>query len=168
VSTASPEPFPPEVVRLFWDTDPSGVDLHRHRDYVMERGDWAAMGWLRRAYTPDEMADFLRRKGERLAPRERAYLGGDRGDRAPDSPGRRATAVGGAVSEALTPAQQAALVSLARAVEPSAYYLAGGVAVALRPPRPHEPLSSLRRIVYLGAGSLPRSGIHRASGFQVP
>ena len=34
--------------------------------------------------------------------------------------------------EALTPAQHAALGALARAIDPSAYYLAGGVAVALR------------------------------------
>jgi len=77
VPILSAEPFPPEVARLFWDVDAAGVDPARHRDYVMERvmarGDWAAMGWLRRTYTPDEMADFLRRKGERLAPRERAY-----------------------------------------------------------------------------------------------
>ncbi len=40
--------------------------------------------------------------------------------------------MGGTVSEALTPAQQTALGSLAGAIDPSAYYLAGGVAVALR------------------------------------
>jgi hypothetical protein len=40
---------------------------------VMSRGGWAAMRWLRRVYAREELADFLRRKGERLAPRERAY-----------------------------------------------------------------------------------------------
>jgi hypothetical protein len=70
-------PIPAEVVHLFWDVDPAGVDLDRHRDYVLERvmarGGWVAMGWLRRAYTPEVLADFLHRKGGRLAPRELAY-----------------------------------------------------------------------------------------------
>jgi hypothetical protein len=69
--------FPDGVAHLFWDTDPSGIDLVRHRDYVMERvmsrGGWVAMRWLRRTYSPEEMADFLCRKGHRLAPRELAY-----------------------------------------------------------------------------------------------
>lgn len=70
--------FPDEVGRLFWDVDHQTVDLKRHRDYVMERvmsrGGWAAMTWLRRVYSKEEMADFLMRKGKsRLAPRELAY-----------------------------------------------------------------------------------------------
>ena len=69
--------LPVEVALLFWDTDPAGVDLARHRDYVMERvmsrGGWVAMRWLRLAYPEEALADFLRRKGHRLAPRERAY-----------------------------------------------------------------------------------------------
>jgi len=40
--------------------------------------------------------------------------------------------MGGGVTEALTPAQRAALGSLVGAIDPAAYYLAGGVAVALR------------------------------------
>jgi hypothetical protein len=71
------ERFPEEVVRLFWDTEPRRVDLQQHRDYVMERvmsrGGWNAMRWLRQAYSPEEMGDYLRRKGHRLAPRELAY-----------------------------------------------------------------------------------------------
>jgi hypothetical protein len=71
------EPLPGEVAKLFWDTDPAGVDLERHRDYVMERvmarGGWEAMCWLRRTYARARLADFLLRKGSRLAPRERAY-----------------------------------------------------------------------------------------------
>lgn len=76
IPEASPVPLP-EVVRLFWDVDPDTVDLERHRDYVMERvmarGGWEAMRWLRRTYSIEQMADFLVRKGHRLAPRERAY-----------------------------------------------------------------------------------------------
>jgi hypothetical protein len=69
--------LPADVARLFWDTDPEQVDLRAHRDYVMERvmsrGGWAAMRWLRDMYPSEEMADFLVRKGRRLAPRELAY-----------------------------------------------------------------------------------------------
>jgi hypothetical protein len=69
--------LPPDVLRLFWDTEPERVDLHEHRDYVMERvmsrGGWTAMCWLRATYSPGELADFLGRKGRRLAARELAY-----------------------------------------------------------------------------------------------
>lgn len=69
--------LPPDVARLFWDTEPERVDLRDHRDYVMERvmsrGGWVAMRWLRDTYATEELADFLVRKGARLAPRERAY-----------------------------------------------------------------------------------------------
>ncbi|MFI5305896.1 MAG: DUF6922 domain-containing protein [Polyangiales bacterium] len=68
---------PEEVAKLFWDVDPKSVDLARHSDYVMERimsrGGWAAMLWLRRAYSADELANFLLRRGARLAPRDLAY-----------------------------------------------------------------------------------------------
>src|SRR5262245_1443993 len=41
----------PEALHwLFWDVDPSAIDLVRHRDYVLERvmvrGDWQAICWL--------------------------------------------------------------------------------------------------------------------------
>jgi hypothetical protein len=69
--------LPPDVARLFWDVDPDDVDLQAHRDYVLERvmsrGGWTAMCWLRGTYRPEELADFLVRKGARLAPRELAY-----------------------------------------------------------------------------------------------
>lgn len=72
-----PASLPPDVARLFWDTEPERVDLREHRDYVMERvmsrGGWTAMRWLRDTYPAEELADFLVRKGGRLAPRERAY-----------------------------------------------------------------------------------------------
>lgn len=69
--------LPPDVARLFWDTDPEQVDVRSHRDYVMERvmsrGGWVAMRWLRETYAVEEIGEFLLRKGGRLAPRERAY-----------------------------------------------------------------------------------------------
>jgi hypothetical protein len=84
-------PLPAEVARLFWDVDPADVDLDRHRDYVLERvmarGGWVAMGWLRRAYPPEVLADFLRRKGSRLAPRELAYWAVIAGIELPIPPG---------------------------------------------------------------------------------
>ena len=62
---------------LFWDVDPRAIRLPDHADYVVERvmsrGTWDAMRWLRETFTRDELASFLRRKGRRLAPRERAY-----------------------------------------------------------------------------------------------
>jgi hypothetical protein len=62
---------------LFWEVDPHTIDLERHRDYVLERvmtrGDWAAMRWLVRTFSPAIMASFLEHKAERLPPRERAY-----------------------------------------------------------------------------------------------
>ncbi len=70
----------PECVsRLFWDVDPETVEIARHPDYVIERvmvrGTWDAMRWLRQTYPREVLADFLRRKGDRLSPRDRAYWG---------------------------------------------------------------------------------------------
>jgi len=68
----------PEHLRhLFWEVDPNEIDLVRHADYVMERvmtrGGWEAMRWLRTSYSSKEIAGFLRRRGERITPRDRAY-----------------------------------------------------------------------------------------------
>lgn len=68
----------PDAVRiLLWDIAPSSLDLSTHRDYVMERvmtrGSWEAMRWLKRTYPREQIADFVRRKGGRLAPRDEAY-----------------------------------------------------------------------------------------------
>ena len=73
-----PSPKHPSCVRrLFWDVDPETVDLDKHRDYVIERvmahGTWEAMCWLRDRYVSEVLADFIRRRGARLAPREEAY-----------------------------------------------------------------------------------------------
>jgi hypothetical protein len=71
------EPLPDYIARLLWQVDPGQIDLDAHRDYVLERvmqrGGWDAMRWLRRTYSRETMADFLRRRGTRLPPRERAY-----------------------------------------------------------------------------------------------
>jgi len=65
------------VERLLWDVDPSAVDLQQHADYVMERvmsrGTLEAMRWLRATYSVDQLADFLRRRGDRISARDRAY-----------------------------------------------------------------------------------------------
>ena len=39
----------------------------------MSRGDWAAMSWLVETYPREALADFVTRRGQRLAPRELAY-----------------------------------------------------------------------------------------------
>jgi len=39
----------------------------------MSRGTWEAMRWLRITFDDRALADFLARKGHRLAARERAY-----------------------------------------------------------------------------------------------
>lgn len=69
--------IPAELAWLFWDVAPEAIDLVRDRDYVIERimarGDLQAMRWLARHVDRDALADFLRRKGHRLAPRERAF-----------------------------------------------------------------------------------------------
>jgi hypothetical protein len=69
--------IPAELHWLFWDVDPQTLDLERHRDYVVERimarGNWEAMRWLIHNVERAALADFLRRKGHRLAPRERAF-----------------------------------------------------------------------------------------------
>jgi hypothetical protein len=65
------------VERLFWDVDPADVDLRRHADYAMERivtrGTLVAMRWLRATYSTADLAAFLRRRGQRLSPKDRAY-----------------------------------------------------------------------------------------------
>lgn len=74
---AMAEAVPDSVRRLFWDVDPEAVNLDEHADYVLERvmtrGTWEAMCWLRARYSKDAIADFLRRRGDRLPPRDRAY-----------------------------------------------------------------------------------------------
>jgi len=70
-------PFPPEVRTLLWDVDPDAIDPVAHRDFILERvmsrGGWIAMQWLRRVTSPEIRSSFLKRKGERLSPRDRAY-----------------------------------------------------------------------------------------------
>jgi hypothetical protein len=69
--------LPEHVGHLFWEVSPEDVDLERHRDYVLERimsrGGWEAMRWLRATYDREAIADFLRRRGEKLNARDRAY-----------------------------------------------------------------------------------------------
>jgi hypothetical protein len=83
--------LPDEVARLFWDVDVNTLDLVRHADYVMERimgrGTWAAMRWLRTTYSTAKIANFIRRKGDRLSPRDRAYWALIAGVSVPIGPG---------------------------------------------------------------------------------
>jgi hypothetical protein len=69
--------IPVELSWLFWDVDPTTIDLERHRDYVIERimtrGSWLAMRWLIDHVDKPDLAEFLGRRGDRLPPRERAF-----------------------------------------------------------------------------------------------
>jgi hypothetical protein len=69
--------IPSSLEWLFWDVDPSTIELDRHADYVLERvmsrGDFEAMRWLVATYSKAVLAEFLSRKGQQLAPRERAF-----------------------------------------------------------------------------------------------
>ncbi|MEM1033120.1 MAG: hypothetical protein AAF928_01230 [Myxococcota bacterium] len=71
--------MPVSVRRLFWEFDAGDIDPEQHADYVIERvmtrGTWAAMRWLRNQYSRARLADFIRRRGDRLAPRDLAYWG---------------------------------------------------------------------------------------------
>ncbi|HET7500876.1 MAG TPA: hypothetical protein VFK02_07740 [Kofleriaceae bacterium] len=86
--------IPGELTWLFWDVDPTQVDLERHRDFVFERimtrGDWFAMRWLIAHAPKPELAEFLREHGDRLTPRDRAFwcLIADVPFRAPSGGGR--------------------------------------------------------------------------------
>jgi hypothetical protein len=69
--------IPHELAWLFWDVDPTTIDLELHRDYVVERimtrGDWLAMRWLVAHVEKPDLAEFLQRRGARLTPRDRAF-----------------------------------------------------------------------------------------------
>ena len=70
--------LPQAVARLLWDVDVRNIDLELHRSLVLERvmtrGTWEAMQWLRRRYSAEVIADFVRTRGRRLlAPRDLAY-----------------------------------------------------------------------------------------------
>lgn len=64
----------PEGMRpLFWDSDPGGVDLGLHRDYVIARvlahGTVASIRWLRGAVGDDAIrASLERTRGRALGP----------------------------------------------------------------------------------------------------
>lgn len=62
---------------MFWEVDPADIQLPVHNDYVLERlmqrGDWNAMKWIRANFETAVLKEFMRRRGDRLAPRERAY-----------------------------------------------------------------------------------------------
>jgi hypothetical protein len=83
--------IPDDLHWLFWDAEPRAIRLPEHRDYVLERvmsrGGWDAMRWLQRAFPREVLADFLRRRGERLAPRELAYWRLVAGVEGRDAPG---------------------------------------------------------------------------------
>lgn len=74
----SAQGLPESIVQLLWDVDPQSIDLDRDRALIMERvmsrGTWQAMQWLRRQYSREDLAEFVRTRGvRRLSPRDLAY-----------------------------------------------------------------------------------------------
>jgi hypothetical protein len=72
------EPVPADVARLLWDQDLGRIDLDRDAPVVIERvmarGSWEAMKWLRRRFSKDVLAAFVRTRGRQvLSPRDLAY-----------------------------------------------------------------------------------------------
>lgn len=70
--------LPVSLFPLFWEYDPSGIDLVKHASLIMgrimERGSWASMLWLQKTYSRDQLVSFLEKKGHRmLPPRELNY-----------------------------------------------------------------------------------------------
>jgi hypothetical protein len=54
---------PQRVYPLFWDTNPSKINLRRNARYVIERvlelGDMDALSWLQRVYAGERIVDVL-------------------------------------------------------------------------------------------------------------
>ena len=54
---------PAELGRFFWDVDPAGLDLVRHKSYIVERilefGDEKAVRWLFDTFSRDDIAAIL-------------------------------------------------------------------------------------------------------------
>ena len=78
---ASPEPkdaapeLPEDLRSLFWDCDFASLSLVEHRGFVirriLDRGDWGAITWLRRALGDEAIRDwFLAKSGGGLDPRK--------------------------------------------------------------------------------------------------
>ncbi|WP_181813338.1 MarR family transcriptional regulator [Gaiella occulta] len=73
-STAHPTRVPARLRHLFWNADPSRIDLERHGAYVAERlvssGDLDGLAWGLRALTSADWNEAARNRG--LSPAQRA------------------------------------------------------------------------------------------------
>jgi hypothetical protein len=78
VSDAAPpeERLPSPLRPLFWDVDPEGLDLERHRRFVLERilefGDQEAVAWAWRRYGPEAIKETVE-ASRRLSPKTRTF-----------------------------------------------------------------------------------------------
>ncbi len=70
--TNNRQKLPPFLAPLFWEYDPTAIDLDRHAycimARIMERGPWDAMQWLLRRYSRQQLVDFLRQRGKDILP----------------------------------------------------------------------------------------------------
>ena len=64
--------IPENLHRFFWEYDPKTIRLDEHAHLIiwrlMERGTWEAMLWLRKTFSNQQLADFLRKKGKKVLP----------------------------------------------------------------------------------------------------
>ena len=72
--------LPHEMQSLFWDCDFASVRLDQHRSFIirriLDRGDWDAITWLRRAIGDDAIRGwFLEKSGHGLDPRKLRFWG---------------------------------------------------------------------------------------------
>jgi hypothetical protein len=77
-SVPLPEILAADPRRYFWDTDPDGVDVDRHADYVIERvldhGDLRAVRWALAFYGEDRIRQwFLAGRARGLLRRTREF-----------------------------------------------------------------------------------------------
>jgi len=72
--------LPRDLENLFWDTDFDSLDLSEHANFiirrVLDRGDWQAITWLRKAVGDGAIRDwFLAKNGGGLDPRRLRFWG---------------------------------------------------------------------------------------------
>ncbi len=66
----------PAVKKYFWDIDFQTLDLHEHKQFILERilelGDDVAVKWMRENFTHGDMIDALERS-RRISAKSRNY-----------------------------------------------------------------------------------------------
>jgi hypothetical protein len=71
-------PLPADVTRLFWDTDPAGVDPAEHRAFILDRvleyGNLQSVRWAEQQYGLAGIREYFLARGQRvLTAKTRAF-----------------------------------------------------------------------------------------------